>query len=88
MPVEIQLRKAQSDTNYTSDGILEWSEDEVLECAQKMVSMKKKIHQKAKENIDAKQAKDKEYYDHKHADPKVTNSSIIVESEINFMNVT
>ena len=35
----------------------------------------------AKENIDAKQAKDKEYYHREHADPKVTYSSIIVKSD-------
>lgn len=46
----------------------------MLDCAQQMISVKKKIYQKAKDNIDSKQAKDKEYYDRKHADPKVTNS--------------
>ena len=38
------------------------------------MEVKKTIHQKAKENIHHKQAKDKEYYDHKHANPKVGSS--------------
>ena len=68
MPVEMQFRKTQCDSSH---GELEWSAEEVLECAQRMVDIKKKIHQKAKENIDEQQVKDKEYYDRKHADPKV-----------------
>ena len=43
-----------------------------------MVSLKTKIHEKAKKNTDAKQAKDREYHDCKHADPKVTYSSLVI----------
>ena len=69
MPVEVQLHKPQSDAD--DDSVVEWSADDVLECAQNMMTLKKKIHERAKGNINAKQAKDKEYYDRKHADPKV-----------------
>ena len=67
LPAEVQLHKPDTD----DDDVPEWSADDVLECAQTMMTLKKKIHERAKENIDAKQAKDKEYYDRKHADPKV-----------------
>ena len=74
LPVEIELRRARSDDiSDENDEELEWSVDDVMDCAQQMISMKKRIYQKAKDNIDSKQAKDKEYYDRKHADPKVTN---------------
>ena len=69
LPVEVQLHKSQNDAD--DDDVLEWSADDVLKCAQQMMTLKKKINERAKENIDAKQAKDKEYYDRKHADPKV-----------------
>ena len=72
MPVEMQFCKTQCDS---SQGELEWSAEKVLEYAQRMVDVKKKIHQKAKENIDEQQVKDKEYYDMKHAHPKVVFST-------------
>lgn len=74
LPVEVELRRARSDNTSDDAEELEWSVDDVLDCAQQMISVKKRIYQKAKNNIDLKQAKDKEYYDCKHADPKVTNS--------------
>ena len=46
-----------------------------------MMEVKKTVHQKAKENIHHKQAKDKEYYDHKHANPKVGSSMCQYASE-------
>ena len=46
------------------------------------MEVKKTIHQKAKENIHHKQAKDKEYYDHKHANPKVGSSMRHASEEI------
>ena len=52
--MEIQLHRAKCDA---SDDELEWSANEVLECAQQMISLKRKIDQKAKDNI-----VDKEYH--------------------------
>ena len=74
LPVEMQFSNHACDS---SPGELEWSADEVLECAQRMIDIKKTIHQKAKANIDVKQVKDKEYYDRKHAHPKVICFSVL-----------
>ena len=54
MPVEIELRRVQSDdTSDDTDEEIECSVDDVLDCAQQMISVKKRIYQKAKDNIDA-----------------------------------
>ena len=42
---------------------LKYNASGILENAERMMEVKKTIHQKAKENIHHKQAKDKEYYD-------------------------
>lgn len=52
--------------------------DALLSYATKVTQLKDAIHKKAKINIDQAQAKDKIYYDKKHADTRVRNS--VVES--------
>ena len=49
----------------------EWDPTKLLEHAEMMTRLKDKIYEKAKVNIDEAQKKDKQYYDRKHADPKV-----------------
>ena len=83
----IVLWDKSDNTSDDTDEEIECSVDDVLDCAQQMNSVKKRIYQKAKDNIDSKQAKDK---DRKHADPKVTNSCpvFIVHWILEFVHVS
>ena len=76
--MDLLTQQSQSDSE---DDELKCSASEILENADRMMEVKKTVHQKAKENIHHKQAKDKEYYDHKHANPKVGSSMCQYASE-------
>jgi len=58
----IEDKKIEKDT---------WDTDIIMKHAESMSRLKKKMFEKAKENIDEAQRKDKKYYDLKHSHPKV-----------------
>lgn len=57
--------------NDGHDDPFNWNPEKVLQHAQSMFNIKKKIQETARKNISEQQKKDKLYYDKKHFDLKV-----------------
>lgn len=66
------MSEKSRDDDGSEDPVDCWDPDAIVQHALKMSKVKEAIYSKAKQNIDAAQKKDKEYYDMKHASPEVS----------------
>ena len=73
LPVQLELEMQHKSESLSPEMGMEpeWDADTILQHAEAMATLKERMFDKAKSNIDRAQEKDKEYYDKKHSDPRV-----------------
>ena len=88
----MELNNRESDNSLSNDNGVSnntWSPDKILRHAAKMAELKDIIHTKAKRNIDNQQKQDKEYYDKKHKDKRVSHHGLMILAICNlYINFT
>ena len=71
LPVEMEFLERDRPLQDDAVESPEWETHDIVQQAKKMAELKEKIYDKVESNIKNAQRKDKQYYDMKHANPKV-----------------
>ena len=74
----MEISKERMDDGESKKQMDFWDPDDIVQHASQMSRVKEAIYSKAKQNIDAAQKKDKEYYDKKHASPEVCSQILLM----------